>query len=143
MFYFHIVLGGGGSFRRMITTPLMLGAVGVGVYQLQSQGLAPSNRQLAAALVGAVPRLLQLEIVVLVLMIFFGGQSVLTYATRLRAWHLRNSRKPSQQLSGGHRLGRAFYLVILPMLIKAGMLVSPFDAQHWRELWRQLQAMWA
>ena len=80
MFHFHIVLGGGGSFRRMITTTLMLGAVGVGVYQLQSQGLAPSNRQLAAALVGAVPRLLQLEIVVLVLMIFFGGQSVLTYA---------------------------------------------------------------
>ena len=83
MFYFHIVLGGGGSFRRMITTPLMLGAVGLGVYQLQSQGLAPSNRQLAASLVGAVPRLMQLEIVVLVLMIFFGGQSVLTYAARL------------------------------------------------------------
>ena len=48
-----------------------------------------------------MPRLLQLEIVVLVLMIFFGGQSVLTYVARLPAWHLRNSiNQANMQLSG-------------------------------------------
>ena len=88
-----------GTRRRLIMAPLAIGFVWFGVLQCQSQGLIPQNRQLVSSAVAALPRILQGEAVIIGLLILSGGQPVLT----------------------------SFYAVILPMLIKAGMMESPFD----------------
>ena len=93
-----------GSTRRLIVAPMVVGMICFGVVQCQSQGLIPDNRQLASAAVSALPRILQGEVIVIVCLLLVGGQPVLT----------------------------SFYVVILPMLIKAGMMESPFDPANVR-----------
>eukprot|EP01043_Picozoa_sp_COSAG02_P061331 COSAG02_NODE_8221_length_2654_cov_1.570646_1_plen_481_part_00 len=88
-----------GSRRGLVIAPIVIGLAWFGVMQCQSQGLIPQNRQLVSSAVAALPRILQGEAVVIGLLIISGGQPILT----------------------------SFYAVILPMLIKAGMMESPFD----------------
>ncbi len=88
-----------GSRRGLVMAPIVIGLAWFGVIQCQSQGLIPQNRQLVSSAVAALPRLLQGEAVVIGLLIMSGGQPILT----------------------------SFYAVILPMLIKGGMMESPFD----------------
>ena len=88
-----------GSRRRLIMAPMVICMACFGVLQCQSQGLIPGNRQLASSAVAALPRILQGEVWVIGLLVIAGGQPMLT----------------------------SFYAVILPMLIKAGMMESPFD----------------
>lgn len=91
-----------GSKRRLFMAPLLIGMVCLGVMQGQSQGLIPGSRQLASYAVAALPRVLQAEVLVLVFLVIAGGQPVLT----------------------------SFYAIILPILVKAGMMESPFDPTH-------------
>jgi hypothetical protein len=93
-----------GTKQRLMMAPIVVAAVGFGVMQAQSQGLIPANRQLMSAATAAVPQMLQAEAVTVIFLIIAGGQPVLT----------------------------SFYMVILPMLIKAGMMESPFDPAHVR-----------
>ena len=111
--------------------------------------MIPDNRTLMGVVSNLAPQILQAELPCVVLLVLAGGQPALTSFYMVsasdpgRRWLPREPLPRLGRRSASHpfKLCALAVQVVLPMLIKGGMMENPFDPDNWGVVMEQFRMM--